>query len=513
MQAFTGMHPVPTASRKRDQALPSDSQMTPTELNDPLGALISGLRRKHVLVLGDAILDEYLLGDCTRISPEAPVPVLQIKTSRQVLGGAANTAANIVSLGGRATLITLTGNDEGGAILRRCAADAGIDLRDVNHGLATLRKTRVVAHQQQIVRLDYEDGSASSAGVQTAILDVFDACLEMCDVVVISDYAKGFLTPFLSQAVIQRAHKAGRLVVVDPRPQNRDCYRDCDYLTPNWRESRALLGLPDAAPTPDAVKDVAQSLSAQLNANVVLTLGQQGISFFSRDGAEQFAVPTLAREVFDVSGAGDTVVAAFSLALAAGADHTAAIALANRAAGVVVGKFGTATVTPEEILLDGETARLIPRHALGQLASTLRAKGKRIVTVNGSFDILHNGHLYILDEARQQGDVLIVGLNSDASVRAYKGPHRPIVPEGHRADMLLALRMVDYVHVFEEADPIAFLKVIQPDVHVNGSEYGENCIESETVKRGGGRIHIVGRLPDLSTSRLVGSLHAAGVAS
>jgi D-beta-D-heptose 7-phosphate kinase/D-beta-D-heptose 1-phosphate adenosyltransferase len=291
-------------------------------------------------------------------------------------------------------------------------------------------------------------------------------------------------------------------VIVDPRPQNREAYAGCDYLTPNWRESRALLRWPDAEPSEDAASEVARALASELGTNVVLTLGAHGMSFCGRTGNEYFALPTLAREVFDVSGAGDTVVAAFALARAAGADHPAAVELANRAASVVVGKFGTATVRPEEMLQDTDALRLIPRRALNQLSSTLRAKGKRIVTINGSFDVLHNGHLHILNEARQQGDVLIVGLNSDASVKLNKGPDRPIVPERRRAEMLLALRMVDYVHVFDELDPIAFIRELNPDVHVNGSEYGENCIESETVKRGGGRIHIVGRIPGLSTSNL-----------
>jgi D-beta-D-heptose 7-phosphate kinase/D-beta-D-heptose 1-phosphate adenosyltransferase len=237
------------------------------------------------------------------------------------------------------------------------------------------------------------------------------------------------------------------------------------------------------------------------------------MSICSRNGSEYFALPTLAREVFDVSGAGDTVVAAFALARAAGANHTEAVELANRAASVVVGKFGTATVRPEEILQDTDAHRLVPRHALSQLATTLRAKGKRIVTTNGSFDILHNGHLYILNEARQRGDVLIVGLNSDASVRSNKGPDRPIVSERRRAEMLLALRMVDYVHVFDEPDPIAFIRELNPDVHVNGSEYGEDCIESETVKRGGGRIHIVNRIPGLSTSNLVDRLQSVSAST
>src|SRR5437667_2393816 len=394
--------------------------MTLDDLTDPLAAYVADFKHRRVLVLGDAILDEYLLGDCSRISPEAPVPVLKVNTSRRVLGGAANTAANIVSLGGRATLIALVGSDDGGLTLKRCASEAGIDLLPVDHGLATLRKTRVVGQHQQIVRLDYEEIQPSGAATDAEILALFDASVDACDIVVISDYAKGFLSASLSQAIIRRAHEANRHVIVDPRPQHCEYYRGCDYLTPNWRESRALLHLADAALTSEAVVSLARSLASELATHVVLTLGAHGISFCSRTGDEEFAMPTLAREVFDVSGAGDTVVAAFALARASGADHASAVTIANKAASVVVGKFGTATVRPEEILYDTDALRLVPRHALAQLAATLRAKGKRIVTINGSFDILHNGHLHILNEARQRGDVLIVGLTSDASVRTSK---------------------------------------------------------------------------------------------
>ena len=469
--------------------------MSLNQLADAVHAYVADFQNRRVLVLGDAIIDEYLIGDCSRISPEAPVPVLKVNSSRRVLGGAANTAANIVSLGGSATLVALVGADEGGQTLRRCASEAGVDLLAADHGRTTLRKTRVVGQHQQIVRLDYEDIQPPGPALESEILKLFEASVGACDIVVISDYAKGFLSPTLSQAIIRRAHEVGLAVVVDPRPQNRECYRGCDYLTPNWKESRALLRLPEAEPSQEVVASVARTLALELGANVVLTLGAHGILFQSRDGSEQFSLPTLAREVFDVSGAGDTVVAAFALARASGADHGTAVALANRAASVVVGKFGTATVTPEEILQDTDALRLVPRDALSQLATTLRAKGKRIVTINGSFDVLHSGHLHILGEARQRGDVLIVGLNSDASVRSYKGPNRPIVTERQRAEMLLALRMVDYVHVFDESDPIAFLEEIRPDVHVNGSEYGENCIESDTVREGGGRLHIVGPTP------------------
>jgi D-beta-D-heptose 7-phosphate kinase/D-beta-D-heptose 1-phosphate adenosyltransferase len=465
--------------------------------------LVARFPQKRVLVVGDAILDEYVLGDCSRISPEAPVPVLRVNSARRVLGGAANTAANIVSLGGCATLIALVGNDEGGTTLGRCAADAGVELLAVNHALPTLRKTRVVGQNQQIVRLDYEEIRPITTALEDEVLRLVDSQIDACQAVVISDYAKGFASHRLLQSIIQRAHQAGLSVTIDPRPQHRQYYKGCDYLTPNWRESRALLAWPDAEPTAEGVTAVGQALASELGTNVVLTLGAHGIAFYGREGREQFALRTMAREVFDVSGAGDTVVAAFALARASGADHITAVALANRAASIVVGKFGTATVTAEEMLQDTDTRRLVPRSALVQLAATLRAKGKRLVTINGSFDILHNGHLHILNEAHRQGDVLIVGLNSDKSVAAYKGPERPIIPERRRAEMLLALRMVDYVHIFDELDPIAFLKELKPDVHVNGAEYGEDCIEAETVIRGGGRIHIVDRLPGLSTSNLV----------
>jgi D-beta-D-heptose 7-phosphate kinase / D-beta-D-heptose 1-phosphate adenosyltransferase len=475
---------------------------------DPLAGHIAAFKDRRILVLGDAILDEYLVGECSRISPEAPVPVLKVHSCRRVLGGAANTAANIRSLGGHAVLIALVGDDEGGRTLSRCASEAGVDLHAIDHRLPTLRKTRVVAQQQQIVRLDYEEHPRPDAAVEDAVLERFSAEVDRCDIVVVSDYGKGFLSRRVAEEIIAGAHDAGRRVVVDPRPQNKACYYDCDYLTPNWRESRALLGLPDAEPSDEHVRTVAGTLAAELRTNVVLTLGPHGISFYGRGGAEQFAQPTLAREVFDVSGAGDTVVAAFALALASGADHPTAVALANRAASVVVGKFGTATVTPEEIFQDHEAQRLVPRHALRDLAMVARSQGKRVVTVNGSFDLLHSGHLYILNEARQRGDVLIVGLNSDRSVKSCKGPDRPLIPERRRAEMLLALRMVDYVHIFDEPDPRAFLREVNPDVHVNGSEYGENCIEAETVRNGGGTIHIVNRIPELSTSGLVKSLQA-----
>jgi D-beta-D-heptose 7-phosphate kinase/D-beta-D-heptose 1-phosphate adenosyltransferase len=234
------------------------------------------------------------------------------------------------------------------------------------------------------------------------------------------------------------------------------------------------------------------------------------MSFFSRDGHEHFAEPTVAREVYDVSGAGDTVAAAFALARGAGAGHREAVSVANKAAGIVVGKFGTATVTAAELLGNEEPARLLSREDLTASSTLLRASGKRIVTVNGSFDLLHPGHLHIQREARRQGDVLFVGLNSDRSVRRYKGADRPIVTEAVRAELLLALRDVDFVHIFDETDPIAFIEAVRPDVHVNGVEYGETCIEAATVRRLHARLHLVERIPGHSTSDLVTAIAMVG---
>jgi D-beta-D-heptose 7-phosphate kinase/D-beta-D-heptose 1-phosphate adenosyltransferase len=382
-------------------------------------------------------------------------------------------------------------------------ADAtGVTVVAVDGGVPTIRKTRVIGQQQQIVRLDYEDVSRPSAGAAARVRDLALEHLKTADVVVISDYAKGLLTAAIAREVIAAAAAARCPVVIDPRPEHREFYHGCDYITPNWRESRALLRWPEVDPTPDAVQETARALARELSTNVVLTLGPHGMRFCSRDASEEFSMPTLAREVFDVSGAGDTVVAAFALARAVGISHERAVAIANQAASIVVGKFGTATVSPSEMVRTSGDQRLVGRADLAALGTGLRAKGQRLVTINGSFDVLHAGHLHILREARRQGEVLLVGLNSDASVRRYKGADRPVVPEAQRAEMLLALRTVDFVHIFDEADPIVFIETVRPDVHVNGAEYGTACVEAEAVREVGARLHLVDRVPGLSTSGL-----------
>jgi D-beta-D-heptose 7-phosphate kinase / D-beta-D-heptose 1-phosphate adenosyltransferase len=473
--------------------------------------LLSRFASQTVLVLGDVFLDEFLSGDCSRLSPEAPVPVLKIDEgkTRRVLGGAANTAANVASLGAKAVLIGIDGDDWHGKRFQELVRATGIEFDSIRDGRPTMRKTRLVGQGQQLLRLDYEETPTVSDDTAGKILAAFRKRLPAAGIVVLSDYAKGFLTEAMTQTLIKEAHAAGKEVLVDPRPQHASYYLNCDYVTPNWKESQGLLGQTESDPTEALILENGSALRDALHTHVILTLGPRGITFFDRDSGSHFNLPTQAREVFDVSGAGDTVVATFALARASGGGLEDSVRLANKAAGVVVGKFGTATVTREE-LLDAEPgeSRLLNRAQLAPLAQTLKAQGKRIVTLNGSFDLLHAGHLHILEEARKKGDVLIVGLNSDASVRAYKGPRCPIIPEDQRARMLLALRAVDFVHIFDETEPMPFLAEIKPHIHVNGSEYGPDCIEAPLVKSNGGEIHIIEKIPGLSTSEIRARIRA-----
>ena len=304
---------------------------------------------QHVLILGDLILDEYISGDCSRISSEAPVPIVRVDRARSVLGGAGNTAANVAALGGRATLIGLCGDDDAGDRLRQIVADQKIDFRRVSDGRPTTHKTRVIGEHQQILRLDREMTQSVSPEVEDLLFAQFLEALPQAGIVVLSDYAKGVLTERLCRSIIKKAREEGREVVIDPRPEHGSFYVDCDFLTPNWKEGLQLLGQHDVAPVEASILQAGRALADRFHTNVVLTLGALGIGFFGRSG-EHFAVPTLAREVFDVSGAGDTVVAALALARSAGADHAQAVSLANAAAGVVIGKLGTATVSRGELL-------------------------------------------------------------------------------------------------------------------------------------------------------------------
>ena len=320
-----------------------------------LPGLLERIAGRRVLVVGDVILDEYIDGEAARISPEAPVPVLRFSSQRSVLGGAANTAANVASLGGQATLVGGIGADAAGAeVLRLCAA-AGVRFLAIDDVRPTIRKVRVISRQQQLLRIDYEDSVELNARAQPQLVATVRERVADADIVVISDYAKGLLSADTFAEIRRAATEAGTPVVVDPRPAHAPFYIGCDYLTPNWKEALGLLREDDGAvPTVEAAVRVGSLLRDRFQANVLLTLGSRGMSFFPRDGSTSVEIAALAREVFDVSGAGDTVVAAFALANAGGATPAEAVWLANRAAAVVVGKRGTATVTPAELIAIGD---------------------------------------------------------------------------------------------------------------------------------------------------------------
>lgn len=473
-------------------------------MSGSLRKILDTFPNHRVLVLGDVMVDEYLVGDCSRLSPEAPVPVLAVTEVRSFLGGAANTANNIAALGGQAVLVGVIGGDDAGTRVVEIARAAGIDFRPVVDERATVRKVRVVGHQQQLLRLDYEspDGASSNAG--DALLATTLNELPFCDVIVISDYAKGCLSAPLCQAVIARARELGKPVVVDPRPHHAEFYVGCDFITPNWKESRGLLGLPEVPMSAAVVAETGRLISERFRSHALLTLGPKGMTLFARDGELLVEQRALAREVFDVSGAGDTVVASFALALAAGCPVRDAVDLANRAAGIVVAKLGTATVTPSELLRDASPERaLVRRGELRALSQQLKSQGRRIVTVYGSFDILQAGHLDYLRAAREQGDTLIAGIMGDEAARASRQFDGPFMAAEDRARLLLALRDVDYVHIVDDPSPVAFLETVGPDVHVQDAGPDTNGSVARIVRAGGGRVHEVEMQAQGSTADLV----------
>jgi D-beta-D-heptose 7-phosphate kinase / D-beta-D-heptose 1-phosphate adenosyltransferase len=429
----------------------------------------------RVLVLGDLLLDEYVWGESTRISSEAPVPVVQFQSQHAVPGGAANTAANVAALGGSVTVIgLLNGDDAAGRELTRICAAQSIRLIGISDGRSTTRKVRVMGQQQQLLRIDYEEVGYIRRDTEERALREFAREVHHADIVVVSDYAKGFMTSRLCQQVIAMSHASGKQVVIDPRPQHASFYVHCDYLTPNWKESQGLLRRTEGPATDEEIEATGRLLTSQFHSNVLLTLGARGIAYFPREGGDRFRVAAAAKEVFDVSGAGDTVVATFALAHATGCPVSEAVGFANRVAGIVVAKRGTATATPQDLLAAEDVeVGLVGRDALRRLCASFRATAKRIATVTGPFDGSPRDYLPTLRRARREADVLVVGVREESM---------------GAAETLLALRDVDVVHLFGEDDAAPLLDAVQPDVHVVGAESGVTAAEAAAVERGGGRL-------------------------
>ena len=474
-------------------------------------AAIRGLARANVLVVGDLMLDRYAYGRVERISPEAPIPVLAVEREVAMPGGAGNVVRNLTALGAAVALVAAVGDDQPGSDLTALiGGQPNVEpWLIVQGGRATTTKTRYFAQGQQLLRADHEDVSAIHPKLAERLLRIARDTIAATSLCVLSDYAKGTLNGDIASRIIAIAHDAGRRVVVDPKGGDYARYAGADVITPNRRELGEAVGrrLEGAA----EIVAAAEELRARHGFGAVLaTRSEDGMTLVDAAGAVHF--PAEAAEVFDVSGAGDTVVAALAAGLAGGLDLRTAARLANVAAGVVVGKVGTAVARPSDLLAalspqGGALRKIVTREAAVEQAERWRRVGYRVGFTNGCFDLLHPGHVHLLEQARAQCDRLVVGLNSDASVRRLKGPTRPVQTDAARAAVLAGLGAVDLVCVFDEDTPEELLRALRPDLLVKGSDYKvTDVVGAEFVTSYGGRVMLAELLDGHSTTATLGRL-------
>ncbi len=455
-----------------------------------------------VLVVGDVMLDRYWHGATNRISPEAPVPVVKVEQIEDRPGGAANVALNVAALGAPAWLVGVTGQDEAADSLAERLHAVGVDVRFQRiASQPTIVKLRVMSRHQQLLRLDFEEPFRTD---EAALLAEVSTLLDKSKVLVLSDYGKGALKNH--QALIQAARARNIPVLADPKGKDFSIYRGASLITPNLGEFEAVVG-----GCSDEAELVAKGLKllAELELGALLvTRGEHGMTLL-RQGFPALHLPARAREVFDVTGAGDTVISTLASALAAGEELPQAVALANLAAGIVVGKLGTASISAPELRRAVQREQGVGRGVmtLDQLLTALedaRAHGEKVVFTNGCFDILHAGHVAYLEQARALGDRLIVAVNDDASVARLKGPGRPINSVDRRMAVLAGLGAVDWVISFAEATPESLLEKIRPDVLVKGGDYGlDQVVGAEIVIRQGGEVRVLGLVENSSTTGIV----------
>lgn len=478
---------------------------------------------RRVAVVGDAMLDEYLMGKVGRISPEAPVPVFDVTEDYRLLGAAANVGKCLIALGAKVSLCGVVGRDAHAEELRNESNNLGIDTAGlvVDETRPTTLKTRVVARQQQMIRIDRESaGPIGEDAERELIVRVEDAVAE-ADAVILSDYSKGALTPRVCEAAIAAAREKGIPVVVDPKELSWDRFRGATLIKPNRPEAGWFAGKDVAGD--NAAVEVGQAITDGLDiAHALITRGDKGMTLISSSGdaatpasesaksgiAQHFRA--LPREVFDATGCGDVVATVLALALAAGADAPTAAYLANLAGAVEVTKFGAAVVTDSEILdiiagpRAAHEAKVLTRDQAAELAADLRRRGKSVVFTNGCFDILHIGHVTYLDASRQRGDALIVGINTDASVRRLKGAGRPVQPEHDRARILAGLNCTDAIVLFDEDTPLELIQALRPDVITKGSDYAKNeVVGGDLVESWGGRVELIDLIEGKSTTKLI----------
>jgi D-beta-D-heptose 7-phosphate kinase/D-beta-D-heptose 1-phosphate adenosyltransferase len=486
--------------------------------------LVQRLGQPRVLVVGDLMLDRYVWGDAERISQEAPVILLHADRREERLGGASSVAAMLRALGARVALVGVVGADVDGARLRRMFLDLGIDhdaVLAVNDRPSTVKERYIGRaqhrHPQQMIRVDYEVRVPISEATARQLNPLIHQQMRKADIVLVSDYDKGVCTPTVLGEVIAQAQALGLRTLADPiRGRDYRSYKGCSVITPNRLEAGLATGrvLQDIPQVLEAAAQLQQELDLEA---AIITLDKDGMALAHRDGKRQI-YPTRPRQVYDITGAGDMVLSVLGMALAAGADFEAAIALANCAGGLEVEKIGVATVSRDEILRDllhtGTVGALHqkvwPLEPLCQQLDHRRRVGQRVAFTNGCFDVLHAGHVQYLQEARAQADLLVVGLNSDASVRALKGADRPIHSAEARAAVLAGLQAVDYVIVFEEDTPQTLIEAVRPDVLVKGADYRkQDVVGAEFVESYGGRVYLAPVCEGFSTTKVIEKLRAA----
>lgn len=464
----------------------------------------------HVVVVGDVMLDRYLWGSVDRVSPEAPVPVVHLDRESDRAGGAANVAMNLAGLEVATSLIGVVGADNAATRLRALLDEEGIG----TEGLVsvsdrpTTTKTRVIGERQQILRIDDERVHPVKEDAARAIIDQAEAHLGEADILLLSDYAKGVLSPSVCSRLIRLASDASCPVLVDPKGADYTKYAGADTVTPNDRELTLATGVGS-----DGIQtffEAGDALRRQIDVgNLIVTRGKDGISRVHDGGREDY--PAVQRDVFDVSGAGDTVLALLAACRAARLDWSMSIRIANLAASIVIGKVGTMPIRRDELVdavhdrhLLSIDAKVYDEDHIRQQVRTWRARSEKIVFTNGCFDILHAGHVSYLDEAARKGDRLIVGLNTDASVNALKGDPRPIVPQDERSRVLASLESVDAVVLFDEPTPASLIETVRPDVLVKGADYEESeVIGADRVKSWGGTVELIPLVEGVSTTNIL----------
>ena len=430
----------------------------------------------NILVIGDLMIDHYLWGKCERISPEAPVQVVAIEKETALLGGAGNVINNLSALGAKVSVLSVIGKDTNAEELKQMLEEIAVNIENlvVEEGRDTSKKSRIIASQQQVVRYDKESTDDISEKSQAQIVENFKEKILSCDMVLLSDYGKGVLTKELTRTLIDIANHENKKVLVDPKGIDYTKYTGAYLLTPNKKEAieASKVEIKDESTLLEAIQKLKNECSLEVG---LITLSEDGIAIYED---ELRIHPTVAREVYDVTGAGDTVIASLGFSLACGYDIDKAVKFANLAAGVVVGKIGSATATLNEIIeykssLNKSTSdsHIKTLEEIEALTQELKKRGKKIVFTNGCFDILHVGHVKYLEEAKSYGDVLILGLNSDESVSRLKGPTRPVNTEDDRAYILASLEAVDYVVKFYDDTPYELIKAVQPHILVKGGDY------------------------------------------